>query len=103
METKSAVREIDQSLLSTYQMVKLAFPECIDAETYLPLVAVLAENMSQRGVAEVIGYLVGKDYVSVYNDVLLVLSDEPVPALADVERVKQKLLPFGYEKWLQEE
>ncbi|MDB9510259.1 DUF3349 domain-containing protein [Kamptonema animale CS-326] len=85
-------------LLSTYKLIGRAFPNGINQEDYLPLLALLYEQMSDRNLAEVIAYYTGKDYYIVLNDVYSVQSSD-VP----ISKVKERLLACGYDDWLQEE
>lgn len=89
-------------LLSTYQMIKLAFPEGIEPEFYLPLLAILYEQLSDRNLAEVVAHYTGKDYSVVLNDVYRVESTD-VPNFEAIDLVKQRLLLGGYKQWLQED
>ena len=92
---------ISPSLLSTYELIKRAFPNGIDSESYLPLLALLYDEMSDRCLAEVIAGYTGKDYYLVLNDVYKVgatdFSGDRV-----IARVKQRLLACGYQQWLDE-
>lgn len=88
-------------LLSTYQMINCAFPDGIQSEAYLPLLALLYDEMSDRNLAEVVAHYTGKDYGVVLNDVYRVRSTD-VPNLEAIAKVRQRLLPCGYEEWLEE-
>lgn len=92
-------------LRSTGRLVSSAFPQGVPEEAYRPLLALLGESPSYRGLAEVMAYCTGKDYALVYNDVLAAGSPfgpgKPEPAA--IERVRQRLAPFGYDEWLKEE
>lgn len=89
-------------LLSTYKLIQCAFPNGVDSESYLPLLALLYDEMSDRCLAKVVAKYTGKDYYIVLNDVYGVGStDKPSPEA--VAKVKQRLLACGYEEWLKEE
>ncbi len=103
MKMSSATKELPDYLSSTRELLERAFPDGVREADYLPLVAALSENMSIRNLADVISNYTETSWPRAYNDVLLVLSDGPVPAPTAVERVKQKLLPYGYQEWLQAE
>ncbi|CBN56984.1 MULTISPECIES: DUF3349 domain-containing protein [Kamptonema] len=85
-------------LLSTYKLIERAFPDGINQEDYLPLLALLYEQMSDRNLAEVVAYYTEKDYYSVLNDVYSVQSSDVL-----ISKVKERLLACGYDDWLQEE
>lgn len=89
-------------LLSTYNLIQCGFPNGIDSESYLPLLALLSDEISHRSLAQVIAHYTGKDYYIVLNDVYRVRSTD-VPPSNGIEKVKQRLLSCGYEKWLKEE
>jgi len=57
--------------------------------------------MSDRNLAEVVVCYTGKDYGVVLNDVHRVKSTD-IPSTEAITKVKQRLLPCGYEDWLEE-
>ncbi len=89
-------------LLNTYKLIQCAFPDGIDSESYLPLLALLSDEMSHRSLAQVIAHYTGKDYYIVLNDVYGMRSTD-VPLSNAIDKVKQRLLSCGYEEWLKEE
>lgn len=89
-------------LLSTYKLIQRAFPNGIDSESYLPLLALLSDEMSHRCLAQVVAQYTGKDYYLVLNDVYGVKSVYLLAPEA-ISEVKQQLLVCGYEEWLKEE
>ncbi len=93
---------IPDYLLRTYDMLRCAFPDGVKHDDYLPLLAALAVNMSDRNAATIVSLFADRDYAHSYNDVLRVQSTD-IPDPADVLRVKQRLLACGYENWLKEE
>jgi hypothetical protein len=90
---------IPPHLVSTYKMLKCAFPNGIDEQIYLPLLAVLYNEMSDRTLARVIADFTGKDYFVVLNDVYRVGGIETLPREM-VNSIKQQLVSCGYENWL---
>lgn len=86
-------------LVSTYKMLQCVFPDGIDEATYLPLLAVLYDEMSDRSLAQVISEYMGKDYYIVLNDVYRIGATKAVPS-ETCNVVKQKLLSCGYDEWL---
>ncbi|MDB9487714.1 hypothetical protein PN492_14355, partial [Dolichospermum circinale CS-537/01] len=58
---------ISPHLQSTYKLIQCAFPKGIEPQNYLPLLALLSEEMSDRNLAEVVAYYSGKDYSVVLN------------------------------------
>jgi hypothetical protein len=95
-------RAIPDELRSTYTMTRCAFPQSISQDDYLPLLAVLGEQMSFRQAAAVIALLQGKTYVQYLNDAYAALSHIG-PDAAAVQQVKQVLVPCGYQAWLDKE
>jgi hypothetical protein len=89
-------------LQSTYKLIQNAFPKGIESQSYLPLLALLSEEMSDRNLAEVIAYYSGKDYSLVLNDIYCVQSTD-IPTSEAIANLKEKLLVCGYEQWLEEE
>jgi hypothetical protein len=94
------LKTIAPHLLSTYQMIKCAFPNGIESSAYLPLLAILYDELSDRNLAEVIAYYTGKDYAVVLNDIYRVQSTEMSGEA--IAKVKLRLLSCGYEDWLKE-
>jgi len=90
-------------LSSTLALLQRAFPADVDEMSYPALLVVLGEEMSMRNLADVVAVFTGKEWPYVYNDVLRALSPTGKPAEDVVERVRQCLLPYGYEEWLQDE
>lgn len=88
-------------LLSTYQMIKRAFPNGIEPEVYLPLLAILDDELSDRNLAEIVAHYTGKDYGIILNDVYRAKSTA-IPTPEAIAKVKQRLLICGYEEWLNE-
>lgn len=88
-------------LLSTYRLIKRAFPDGIESVAYLPLLALLYDEMSDRNLAEVVALYTGKDYYIVLNDVYRVRSTD-VTELEAIAKVRRRLLACGYEDWLEE-
>ncbi|MEA5509165.1 hypothetical protein VB715_05245 [Crocosphaera sp. UHCC 0190] len=57
--------------------------------------------MSDRNLAEVISHYMGKDYAVVFNDIYKVSSRE-IPDSNLVDKIKQHLLVYGYQNWLED-
>ncbi|WP_413172391.1 DUF3349 domain-containing protein [Anabaena azotica] len=93
---------ISPHLQSTYKLIQCAFPKGIEPQSYLPLLALLSEEMSDRNLAEVVAYYSGKDYSVVLNDVYRVQSID-VPTSEAIDNLKERLLVCGYEQWVEEE
>ncbi|BAY40396.1 hypothetical protein NIES2111_47790 [Nostoc sp. NIES-2111] len=92
---------IPPHLQSTYKLIQCAFPNGIEAEDYEPLLALLSEEMSDRNLAEVIAYYVGKEYSVVLNDVYRIQSINIAKAEA-IDNLKNYLLTCGYQQWLED-
>ena len=93
---------VHAELESTFSMIKCAFPHGIVTDDYVPLLFVLAEEMSHRNIARVISLLTSIDYYTVLNDVYRVLSTDVLHP-EDIVRVKQQLILCGYQAWIQED
>jgi hypothetical protein len=85
----------------TYKLIQNAFPKGIESQSYLPLLSLLSEEMSDRNLAEVVAYYSGKDYSVVLNDVYRVQSID-VPTSEAIANLKERLLVCGYKQWLEE-
>jgi hypothetical protein len=64
-------KTIPAHLVSTYQLLHCAFPHGVGTEEYLPLLALLYEQMSDRSLAQVIAEFTGREYHAVLNDSLV--------------------------------
>jgi hypothetical protein len=104
MKDKSSLPEY---LHNTYAMLVNAFPNGMEEGNYFPLIAILYEGMSHRSLAEVVSAITETSYSEVLNDVYKVGSQKDIEGhvevtLDELERVKRLLLPYGYDKWLEE-
>ncbi len=88
-------------LLSTYKLIQCAFPNGIETQDYLPLLALLYDQMSDRNLAEIVVDYTGRHYAVVLNDVYRVVTTD-VPKAETIDKVKQRLLVCGYEEWFKE-
>lgn len=102
MKPGYTVDALPPHLRTTYSLLQSAFPQGVDRQVYLPLLALLAEHLSDRNLAEVMACAFGIDYEHAVNDIYRARSTA-VPSPAAVEKVKQQLLPFGYENWVRDE
>jgi hypothetical protein len=95
-------KTIATHLVTTYQLLQCAFPYGIDEQSYLPLLSILYEQMSDRNLAQVIAELTGRDYHVALNDVYRVGAIAAFsPELVGL--VQQKLMGCNYEQWLADE
>ncbi|HLP91316.1 MAG TPA: DUF3349 domain-containing protein [Nostocaceae cyanobacterium] len=92
---------ISPHLQGTYKLIQCAFPNGIESQVYLPLLALLSEEMSDRNLAEVVAYYSTKDYHVVLNDIYRMQSID-IPTPETIANLREKLLKCGYQKWLEE-
>ena len=83
-------------------MLSRAYPNGIPQDDYFPLLWLLAEEMSEEGIANVFVHIPGFEPIVVANDVAKSLSTH-WPSAEQIKRVKKNLAKFGYEMWLREE
>ena len=95
-------KTIPAHLVSTYKLLQCTFSQGIDDQEYLPLLSILYEQMSDRSLAQVVAEYTGREYHAVLNDVYRVGAEVTFPSEV-IERVKQKLMRYGYEKWLMDD
>jgi hypothetical protein len=93
---------VPQELQGTYDLLTCAFPEGIAQEAYLPVVAILAEEMSFRQAATVVAIFTRQPYPRILNDLYGVTSTN-VPSPASIRAIKSQLLPCGYQSWVNED
>jgi hypothetical protein len=102
MRARAASAALPKHLRATYNLVQSAFPKGIPQEAYMPLLTLLGDELSDRNLAEVMACAFDVDYEHALNDIYRARSTE-VPSAEAVERLKQTLLPYGYDKWLREQ
>ena len=96
-------KEVPDYLVPTYAMVMSAYPDGIPLADHLPLAALLQQGMSFRVTGRMLEFLNITDYHRGYHMALVVASSDGSPSVTEIERVRKRLLPFGYEKWLLEQ
>jgi hypothetical protein len=79
------------------------FPEGIQDEDLLPLMHILKDKMSFRGVAHAVGLVTGKMEAILLTSVYHAASPSYIPNEDDVSRIEQKLVECGWLAWLEEE
>ncbi|MBZ0296252.1 MAG: DUF3349 domain-containing protein [Anaerolineae bacterium] len=89
-------------LVSTYRMLKCAFPDKVSTDDYIALMAILHSEMSFRNIADVLSAITQKSYGEVYNDVCG-FQPSDVAHQVDIKSVKKRLISCGFEAWLQED
>jgi hypothetical protein len=98
---KTTTRElVPDYLRSTYDLITAAFPTGIDADLYVPLLALLVDHMSHRNLRDVIYIVTGRELHLAYNDVIGALGAEV--SEADQIRLRGRLEPHGLAAWLAE-
>jgi hypothetical protein len=102
MNPAATAESLPQHLRSTYRLIQAAFPQGIDGDAYLPLLALLSQNLADRNLADILALAFGIDYGRALND-LYRARTTAMPSAAALERVKSRLLACGYADWLSEE
>jgi hypothetical protein len=95
-----ASRELPAHERSTYDLLCAAYPRSIRADDYLPLISVLASTgMSNRSIAAAFANYASRPYVDFLYDIGHVAPNAHI-SLVELERVRQQLLPHGFEAWV---
>lgn len=84
---------------ATLEFLKCAFPNGLDEEEYFPLLHVLLGDMTIRAASWLVGILLSKHYMDIYNDALYAKSSY-VPDSTVVESLTKRLEECGYSEWL---
>ncbi|WNZ58180.1 hypothetical protein QT397_12850 [Microbulbifer sp. MKSA007] len=92
---------IPQHLVTTVRLIQCAFPKGIDEVSYLILIKILSEEMSDRNLADCISYCSEKNLSEVMNDVYKARCADY--SHQDISKVLHKLEGCGYNEWLEEE
>jgi hypothetical protein len=98
MKPNAATPILPEHLRATCTLLQSAFPKPIDPNAYLPLLALLSQVMSDHNLAEVVADAFNMAYGQVLNDIYRARSID-VPSTEALEKIKQQLLPHGYENW----
>lgn len=95
---------LPESLKSTYDMLKCAFPEGIPRDEYKALIALLHPYMSNRALAILLAHFLNQSYFKSLHEVEEVWVDGlPSEDTRRLEDVREKLIPCGYDRWIAEE
>jgi hypothetical protein len=93
---------VDDTLLSTLEMLWCAFDTGIGEDDYWPLIAVLREYLSFRAIAKVISVMDTRyHYWTVFEDAMR-FHTSAVPDWTRVYRIRDRLMPCGYVDWANE-
>jgi hypothetical protein len=87
----------------TLAMLRCAMGDDVPEELYRPLVFLLAQGMSMRGLADFLQSALGVDYYEALQQVIFALSGEEVLDPKALAEAKSRLVACGYEKWVQED
>ena len=85
---------VPEHLRPVLATLRRAYPDGVPPGEYLPLLAVLQEDMSARNLALVVGELTGKDPIVVESGAAASVSVPRVDA-AEIDRVKHHIVASG--------
>jgi hypothetical protein len=88
--------EIDPWVIRDGAVLRAAYPNGVPPDEYEPLVYVLADVMSFRGVAALLDYCGIQEYAGAYNDVMGIVDRHDLYAEA-AKPVLEKLIRHGYD------
>jgi hypothetical protein len=88
--------EVEPWMLRDGAVLRSAYPNGVPPEEYEPLVYVLADVMSFRGVAHLLEYCGIRDYIGAYNDVLGIVDRHELYA-EKAKPILEKLIRHGYD------
>jgi hypothetical protein len=102
---RTPIQEIPEYLQATYRMLECGFPDGVefDDADYFPLLSALLEGLNFRNAGLLISLFTDREYSMAYHDTLVV--DSPttdIPSPEDVARIRERLVPCGYEAWVKE-
>jgi len=94
---------VPKHMHSTYMLLRSAYPEGIPDHDYFPLMAIMADTgMSNRSIAEALGFYCGKEYIEFLHDVAHLLPNSEVHE-DEKRRIVRRLQPHGFERWGKED
>jgi hypothetical protein len=85
---------VPEHLRPALAALRRAYPDGVPPGEYLPLLALLRQDMSAKNLALVVGELTGKDPIVVENDAAAAASIERVDA-AEIDRMKRHIGASG--------
>ena len=93
-----AADRVPEYLRNSLTMVRSAFPDGLPLAQYSPLLCLFRESgWSFRGIAEAMHTCFDIDYHRALNDAYA--TDDALLPLDEIERLRQHLLPHGFEAW----
>lgn len=84
-----------EHLRPLFAILTAAFPSGVSGVDYRALIRVLADDMSERNLADVVSALTGIDRHVVANDAADIAAHRP-PEPADVDRIRRILISAGW-------
>jgi hypothetical protein len=96
MNEMKPVDSVEPWLRRDAAVLRAAYPNGVPPEEYEPLVYILADTMSFRGVAHLLDSCGIRDYYGAYNDVLGIVDRHDQYAEA-AKPVLEKLIRHGYD------
>jgi hypothetical protein len=84
---------------ATIEFLKCVFPDGLKETEYFPLLYILRRDMTIRAASWLVGVLMGKHYLEIYNDALGAKSSYK-PDLVMIEELTKRLQACSYEEWL---
>jgi hypothetical protein len=96
MNDTARTKDVEPWMLRDSAVLRAAYPDGVPADEYEPLVYILADTMSFRGVSELLDYCGIREYISAYNDVQGIVDRHELYSEA-AKPVLEKLTCHGYD------
>jgi hypothetical protein len=96
MNESQRTQDVEPWLRRDGAILRAAYPNGVPPEEYEPLVYVLADTASFRGVAYLLDYCGIRDYYGAYNDVLGIVDRHDLYTDA-AKPILEKLIRHGYD------
>lgn len=85
---------------ATLKLLQCAFPDGLREEEYFPLLNILRQDMTIRAASSLVGMLLFKGYLDVYNDALGANSSRHTLDTNVIKDLEHRLEACGYKVWL---
>src|SRR4051794_14545800 len=94
----NSMTDNEQPHQDTLELPNCAFPTGLNEVEYLPLLYILRKDMTIRAASSLVGALMEKDSLEIYNDALGV--NNKTYELSIIEDLISRLEACGYKTWL---
>jgi hypothetical protein len=89
-------KDVELWMLRDSEVLRTTYPDGVPPDEYEPLVYILSDTMSFRGVSELLDYCGIRDYTNAYQDVMGIVDRHELYA-EKAKPILEKLIRHGYD------